>query len=197
MLLKRVAVGLLIFISFAGATTAQADELRASHSLRRSLLLIGGEFGQLQTPGSSLLGAGLNIAYEFGITDSFAVRPQSSQVMNTSGGTYLYTSLAAFATYAVTGGYIWGETDVTFEGRPMALVTTARKPTLSVGAGIEQIFLSGAQSVYAAPGFAVIGSYSMPIGSRWYSVSARFGQYKANDKSITGILVNVALPIAL
>ncbi len=179
-----------------GQDASAYSDAQASERFHRSDFLIGGEVSQISLPGLSLSGLGLNVAYRFGLTPKFAIRPQVSQVLGTTGGTFLYTSIGGFLTYALTGSNFWGSSTINFEGRPVASVTIDRRNTFSVGAGFEQMFLNGNQSTYSAPGFGVVASYDRKIFGQWLSFLARYSQFESNQQPIKGIIFNVSVPIS-
>jgi hypothetical protein len=194
-----------LFISIFGISQTAWSEIdsvanppiNSDTKIHRSGLTVGTEISQLQLPTASFLGLGFSFAYQYAVNSNWAVRPQIGQVLNTSGGTYLYTSFAGFVTYALTGSQLWGSSDVTFGGKPVSSITYPRLSTFSVGVGVEQLLLNGTQAVYAAPGYSALATYTTPVLGTWISFSGRLGQYQSNQQQITGILFNVAFPFAL
>ncbi len=176
---------------------SQRNSLNSTHTIFRSELSLGLEFAQVQFNTSSASGIGIGLAYQYAFAPRWAIRPQISQVLSVSGDGYLYTAFGGFVTYAVRGGYIWGQTETSFNGRLISSVSTPRQPTISVGAGFEQLFLNGTQNVFAAPGLALTGSSTQKFGSRWFTLGAKFGQYKSSNLPVTGIVLNVSLPWSL
>ncbi|MGZ5279535.1 MAG: hypothetical protein ACXWC9_06315 [Pseudobdellovibrionaceae bacterium] len=170
-----------------------SSDLRVPQRLNRSEFGIGAEVSQLQFANTALTGYGFHFYYQFAYSPKWAIRPQLAQALG-SGNTYLYTSMAGFISYAVTGSYEWGHQDIEMNGKSIASLYVPRASVWSVGAGLEQIFLNGAQSIYAAPGMAFFTSYSWQWGQRHFTTGIRYGTYKNNNNEIKGTIFNVSIP---
>lgn len=198
--LKIILLFQLTFLNFVYADELSPlsenkpkSEYHVSNPLKKTEFAVGAEFSQIQLPGLSLTGYGACLSYQFAFSERWAVKPQMSQALG-SGSTYLYTSIAGFASYALTGSYYWGHQELKVNGVTAASIQVPRTNVWSVGVGLEQIFLNGAQSVYAAPGMAVFTSYSWQWMNRQMTAGLRVGNYKSGNTEIKGTIINVSLP---
>lgn len=197
----NLILGICAILMFQNAGAEEAPNLAiASPTLGKSIqkndLIISGEFASLQSSSSSLTGVGAKVAFQVALTPRWALVPHAAQVMNTAGeGDYLFTSLGGSISYALTGSFWHGSSEVFMKGRAISKISMPRTKMWTVGAGAEQLFLNGSQSVYPAPGMAAFVGYTNRIGERWYTFSVRAGQYTSNNTPITGAMLNVATPI--
>ena len=191
---KRSKIALLLSLLISFSLECQAEEIvfTSRETIHRSSMLLGGSLVQLQTPTAALTGFGGLIAYRYSLNSVWALRPQIGQVYETmGGGKSLFTSLGGLVEYAITGAYLWGETQYESRGESVAKLFQPRTTIWSTGFGFEQLFLSGSESVYAAPGFTAQVGYHFNYSARSYGVELKFGQYSSGEKPFTGITLNV------
>ncbi len=173
--------------------TSLVTDLQTQNHVSRSRLILGLAGVQLITEDQNFDGVGMIFSYQYALTSSFAVTPEVGQVYGISTGTKsLYTSLGAAIEYAVTGSYIYGSTEYSSKGLSVIKLLSPQISVLSLGLGFEQLFLSGSQSTYSAPGFVAGIGYSSEIFERFYRLQFKYGQYKNNEEPVTGIALNVS-----
>ena len=155
----------------------------------------GLEGAQIQSTGSSLTGIGPRIGVDYDLGANFSVNPSASVAMD--GNTIIYSGFNGYLRYSILGSLSGDHKVLTFDGKQSVDQSTPRSNRLSVGLGVEQLFLNGTQSVYPAAGFSATSAYSFKMFSSQFEVAARYSQMVANSKSFTGIFIDFSFLLGL
>jgi hypothetical protein len=184
-------------IAFAADQNSQM-KLSSQQDESNSQFSIGLEAGSLALQGASLSGIGLRLGYEYGLTQNWSIHPDLSLVFSTSGTQgFLYTGFDGFFRYNIFGDFKLSRSTLYDQGNSVVQQSSLRGNRFTVGAGVAQLFLNGAEQVYPAAGVGLEASYSFSAFHHWVETSVRGMELTANSKSFSAIFVNLSFLLGL
>ena len=193
-------VALLLFFSPLTAFSQEKtlSNLSVEEYSDRTKLTLGLEFAQLYGRTATLTGMGGRFGFDYGLSRKFSVLTSLGMVtgfLTTSG--YLYTGLNAIFRYSVFGSSLVQRTLLKQNGEMVVSQTSLKNPRLTIGAGAEQLFLSGSVAIVPLFGPTFEASYSFRFFSQWTELSARYGFLAGGTTSTPGLIFHYALILDL
>lgn len=159
-----------------------------------SQFLIGVELTQLSVASTSFSGVGIRLGYEYGLNQNWSILPAVALVTEASGSQgFLYSSVEATVRYSIFGSLYKSKREILRAGVPIVSQTDERQNRLSLSAGLEQLFLNGASSVYPAAGPTIGVAYSFQVFRQWSEVSLRAADMTAGSRSVSAVFVGFSL----
>lgn len=159
-------------------------------------LAFGLEAAQIEpATGPALVGIGPRFGVDYDLGNGLSVNPAVSLV--TSGTGFIYSGVSGFLRYSIFGELSSIRQVLSSNG--VAIVTRERERSnrLSVGIGLEQLFLNGSQNVYPAAGISASVAYSMQLYGRRFEVSGRYSMLNANLKNLNAVFIDFSMLLGL
>ena len=200
--LRKIITIFLLILSGISATSASADDgknlgLEFKQDEINSQFMLGVEMTGLNLGSSSLTGAGIHLAYEYGFNKNWSILPSFALVAALSGSSgYLYSSIDANFRYSLFGSLGTTQRKIIHDGKTIVSQTEERQNRFCLTAGLEQLFLNGTQAVYPASGITFGIAYLFPILNHWTEISIRDGQLTSGSRSVSTIIIDLSLAFA-
>lgn len=199
---------ILIFLLFSNVVQAQnlepepikkdsssVNKIQLSHerSFTRANFTLGTSIAQLKGKNASAMAIGPRGGFEYGLTEKFALGANMAFTFQGNGagaGAFFYSGLSALFKYAVVGSSVKvGSSIYQKDGTLVYLSKPVAKRRVALQAGLEQLFLNGATSIYPAigPTFGV----STAFGFHGYSVEFDLmsSSLLANDNALSMVQI--------
>jgi len=142
---------------------------------------------------SNLIGGGIRIGVNYGLTDIYALQVALSQTFELSGSgiSVLYVGFSAYFNYAISGSFNQSSHQILVDGNLVVEENTQAENLFCVGLGVEEFLLNGSTSVYPATGLAASISYEFNWGDWILTPALRAGWLKARSGTIFPIIFNI------
>lgn len=174
---------------WASETTSS---LQVVQTLNHGKFFVGGELATLQSPNSSLSGFGIQVGYQYLLSNRFSFDGSLSQIFG-DGVTALYTGVVVSARWAPYREFAMRRTEILFEGRGVYEERPTSDNVWAFGMQFNQLFLNGVTSIYNATGVGFVASYETHFWGRQVRPEFRYAQMTANAASLNGLFVNVVV----
>jgi hypothetical protein len=181
----------IISISLLAVPYAAATEVELNTKELRSSFVAGLQMANFKLPTGKLSGYGLSLGADLALTQSIAGQAYFTQVFgaapatSSSGVQTICTGFQLGVAYVLLGAQGSKIETVDLNGRALVEVQKPRRWNLKIGAGYDQFWLNGTESIYPASGFAYFISGEVPVGSSniWIKPSYRISSLAVSNGS--------------
>ena len=183
--------------SFAEETSLFLDRNNdVQTKIKKGELAVGLEVAQIQPAvGAALVGIGPRFGVDYDIGYGFSLNPCVSLV--SSGSTFIYSGVGGNFRYTVLGNLATRERVLTSNGVPIVTQLIPTSNRLSVGFGLEQLFLNGSQSIYPAVGLSASLAYSVTLFQKRFEIVGRYSQLTANQRSLPSLFIDFSFLLGI
>lgn len=177
------------------AEERSVNKIQLSHErpFTRANFTLGTSVAQLKGRNGSAMALGPKGGFEYGLTEKLALGANMSFTFQASGqaaGAFFYSGLSALFKYAVVGSSVKiGDSIYQKDGTLVYSSKPIAKRRIALAAGIEQLFLNGATSIY--PAIGPTAGVAMAFGFQQFSLEFDFmtSSLLANDNPLGMIQV--------
>lgn len=170
------------------------SDLKTKHG--KAELAFGVEIAQIQpASGAVLVGLGPRFGVDYDFGNNFSFNPSVALV--TTGATFIYSGLNGSIRYTINGSLSTRHQVLTSNGVPIITQTVSSANRLSIGLGIEQLFLNGSQSVYPASGISASVAYATRLLGQRVEINGRLSQLSANQRNLSAIYIDFSFLLGI
>lgn len=206
-LLIKFLLATLIVIPIYSRALAQPNSTNSTEGLKlvlreepiKTTFSMGAEVVGLKTSLSTITGAGSRMGFEHSFNDKFGISANISFTFQATKkpGAYLYSGFNGLVRYSVMGSGVKTQRKILSDETVVYHQRQMTKNNWWAGAGMEQLFLNGADQVYPAVGPMVSTGYTFRAWDYEFGVDLKVSQLIANDKPLlavgSGININIDL----
>ncbi len=180
----------LIFLLVTRIASAQILETR--ESLKESSVSVAFEYSQLSFDAGSVETQGFNIKYDYPFRPGVYI--EGSFNSGFSGDLAAlesaYLGVSAYGLYAIWGNCCRGERQLIMDSKTVLIERYNRAFMVLLGAGLEQLLLSGSESVYSTSGIGLQASVFFIVWGQNIRINIKTAQLNAAGNNVNTVFTS-------